>query len=84
MIFGCPDMNQTLQTVLLTCHKSKEFDVNLFRPSGCYGLSVTEHLNTQASVCVSRVSGDVSSATAKSQLRVAHHPWHNPHTSTNS
>ena len=77
-------MHQTLQTLVLTCHKSKEFDVILLRPSGCYGLSVTQHLNTQASVCVSGVSGDVSSATAKSQLRLAHHSWHNPHTSQNS
>ena len=84
MIFGCPDMNKTLQTLLLTCHNSKEFDVNLLRPSGCYGLSVTQHLNMQAPVSVSRVSGDVSSATAKSQLRVDHHSWHNPHTSQSS
>ena len=51
----------------------KSLNLNWLHPSSCYGLSVTQPASQHAAVgFVSGCQGDVSSATAKSQLRVAH------------
>ena len=50
----------------------KSLNLNWLHPSGCYDLSVTQPASQHAAVSlVSGCQGDVSSATAKSQLRVA-------------